>query len=72
VVINGETSTGSWGEQSFDVAEGSHEVEVYFPYLGRKSGHSKTAVEVKAGSATKLKYDAPFIVTMSGRLVAHA
>jgi hypothetical protein len=72
VVINGETSTGSWGEQSFDVAEGSHEVEVYFPYLGRKSGHSKTAIKVTAGSVTKLKYDAPFVVTMAGKLVAYA
>ena len=72
IVIDGQTSTGSWGEQSFDVAEGNHDVEVYFPYLGRKSGQSRAAVTVQAAAVTKLKYAAPFVITMSGSLIAHA
>lgn len=72
VVIDDEALSGSWGEQSFDVAAGNHDVQVFFPYLGRKSGHSRVTVGVQTGSVTKLKYDAPFVVTMPGTLRAHA
>lgn len=69
VSINGRTTQLGWkSKTSIDVEPGSHDVEVYFPYMGRKSGAAQTNVTVKEGETVTLEYRAPMVVTSSGKL----
>ena len=69
VVINGEEHTAKWGKQSYELAPGSHEVEVFFPYLFQsKTGVGATTIEVKEGEVTALAYSAPIFMFSNGTI----
>lgn len=69
VSIDGQTNQLRWkSDTSTEVEPGSHDIEVYYPYLGRKSGAAQTSVTVKDGETVRLDYRAPMVVTSSGKL----
>ncbi len=69
VSIDGQTTQLRWkSDTAIEVSPGTHEVEVYFPYLGRKSGPAQTGVTVQDGETVRLAYRAPMVVTSNGKL----
>jgi len=69
VSVNGQSKPLAWKSvTSIEVEPGSHDVEVYFPYLGRKSGAARTSITVNEGETVSLDYRAPLVVTASGKL----
>lgn len=69
VSVNGETTRLRWNaESTVEVVSGTHDVEVYFPYMGRKSGPAQAQISVKDGEVANLSYRAPMFVTSNGTL----
>jgi hypothetical protein len=59
-----------WGTNELQVAPGSHTVTVYFPYLWvlRRAGENSTEVTVQEGQTVTVRYKAPAIVLMKGKM----
>ena len=68
LVVDGVELQAVWGEATFPVAPGRHAVEVFFPYLGGRSGKAAMTVDVPPGSDLRLVYKTPLVVTSSGKL----
>lgn len=71
VTIDGAASVEPWGSRFFNVPPGTHEVTVSFRYFffGTYGGNSVTA-EVEEGKTTAVRYRAPFVIYMRGRIAA--
>lgn len=67
--VDGAVTQLAWGrDTTIQVEPGRREVEVYFPYLGRKSGAARTQVDVTNSSDVHLGYKTPMMVTGSGKI----
>jgi hypothetical protein len=68
LVVDGVELTSAWGERTFPVTPGPHQVEVHFPYFGGRAGKAATSVVVPPGQDVRLVYRAPAVVTSAGSL----
>jgi hypothetical protein len=69
VSIDGVTSVLKWGDHSFAVPPGTHEVSVSFRYLfSSQMGRASLQVEVVPGQTTTVLYRSPFLVFMGGSM----
>jgi hypothetical protein len=71
VTIDGVANELPWGEHSFPVAAGAHELEITFKYLFGDMGRAHARLEIGAGSVVRIDYRSSFIVFMPGKLEIH-
>jgi hypothetical protein len=71
VSIDGtEPQERPWGLAPFPVHPGRHRVTVFVPYLFfPRMGESSIDVDVAAGQAVRVQWNAPWLVFLSGRIV---
>ena len=72
VVINGYPQRLSWGFHRIELPPGHHRVRVSFPYLLMdECGPAEATVPIQSGLFTRLDYQCPFVVFMSGTIAIH-
>lgn len=61
-----------WSQNSLQVAPGQHRVAVYFPYLWvfRRAGEASVDVNVADGQTATVRYRAPWIIFLAGKISA--
>ncbi len=69
VELDGEHHRAPWGRVRFPVAAGHHRLSVSFRYLGRDAGPAHLDVEVAPTRRTLVRYRAPWVVFLRGRLL---
>jgi hypothetical protein len=70
-VDGGEAIKIGWGTKDVEVAAGTHQVTVYIPYLFGlipRMGENQIEVSVAEGETVAVKFRAPFLVFMKGKL----
>jgi len=69
-VVDGRAMRGTWRQPTMiPVPPGSHEVRVFFRYLGiMDAGVGEGRVEVPSGSIRRITYKAPWIIFLRGRM----
>jgi hypothetical protein len=69
-VVDGQTMKGAWNTPTtVPVGAGSHNVKVFFRYLGiMDAGAGEMQVDVPAGGTARVKYRAPWLVFLSGKM----
>jgi hypothetical protein len=69
-VVDGQTMKGAWNKATFvPVAAGSHSVTVFFRYLWiMDAGPGEVQVDVPAGGTVRVKYRAPLLVFLKGKM----
>jgi hypothetical protein len=68
VTVDGTTWTLPWGEHTFPVAPGTHQVGIAFKYIFGPTGANQATVQVAPGQVVQVDYRSPFIVFMKGKL----
>ena len=68
VSIDEQRFTQAFGEQDYQLSSGMHRVAVHFRYCFLPMGNASVDIQVEAGSALRLRYDAPLWVFGSGEL----
>src|SRR5829696_4434510 len=60
-----------WGTNELQVPPGMHTVTVYFPYMWvfRRAGKNSIQVTVPEGQTVTVRYKAPWLVILPGKLV---
>ena len=69
-VDGGEEIATGWGTNDIPVTAGSHRLTVYFPYLFvmKQAGKGEIEVNVAEGETVNVRYRAPWIVFLAGKL----
>jgi hypothetical protein len=69
VIVDGSRSILSWGEHSFSVSPGTHEVKVSLgDQFFRKLSAARVTVEISQGQTIHVDYRAPLIVFADGKI----
>jgi hypothetical protein len=68
VTVDAMTYELPWGEHTFPVPPGTHQVQVCFKYLFGPVGANSLSVEVAPGQTASVLYRSPFIVFMKGKI----
>jgi|SRR5579884_270640 len=70
VLDGGEPQSMRWRQTTeLSVTPGSHTIEVYFPYLvPREAGKGQTQVTVNEGQSVEVRYRAPLLVFLPGKI----
>lgn len=69
IEVDGTLYRRKWGTHFFELAPGHHRVEVSFPYLFRKrTGANSLEFDLTPGQVRRIRYRAPLIVFMKGRI----
>ena len=70
VLDGGEPQQLQWRQTTdLSVTPGSHSVLVYFPYLiPRVAGKAEVQVNVQEGQTTEVRYRAPLLVFLPGKI----
>jgi hypothetical protein len=70
VSIDGaEPQAHPWGVTPFPMSPGRHRVTVFVPYLlFPRMGESSVDVDVAAGQAVRVRWNAPWLVFLPGRI----
>ncbi len=69
-VVDGQPLRGKWRQPTtIPVSPGSHQVRVFFRYLGiMDAGPAEAQVDVPDGVVRRVGYKAPWLVVLRGRL----
>ena len=69
-VVDGQTMKGAWNKSTLvPVVPGSHSVKVFFRYFGMMdAGPGEVQVDVPAGGTARVKYRAPLLVFLKGKM----
>ncbi|MDQ6910461.1 MAG: DUF2510 domain-containing protein [Actinomycetota bacterium] len=71
VVIDGQLYELPWGKNTFPVHPGRHRVRVSFKYLiPSDAGANEIDVDVPPGQTVQVRYRAPWLVFLKGKLAA--
>ncbi|HEX8769199.1 MAG TPA: DUF2510 domain-containing protein, partial [Acidimicrobiales bacterium] len=71
VVIDGQLYELPWGKNTFPVHPGRHRVRVSFKYLlPSDAGANEIDVDVSSGQTVQVRYRAPWLVFLKGKLTA--
>jgi hypothetical protein len=69
VEIDGRLEKRPWGTHAFEVPAGHHTVEVSYPWLfAPKCGKNSVEVDVRAGETVRVRYNAPPIRYVAGKI----
>ena len=69
IAINGQRYELPWGTHTFPVGPGRHSVRVSFKYLlPSDAGGNEVEVEVEPGSTVRVRYRAPWLVFLKGKI----
>jgi hypothetical protein len=69
VSINRHPTRRPWGRHMFDLAPGTYELHVSFPYMfSDRCGPATLNVPVYEGYATMVRYEAPFFMFSDGSM----
>jgi hypothetical protein len=68
IVIDGTPNKVPWGTHVFDVQPGRHHVEIYFRYFFMDAGKGSTDVDIASGELRRLRYRAPWLVFLRGKI----
>jgi hypothetical protein len=70
IEIDGQLEKRPWGTHAFEVAPGRHTVEVSYPWLfAPKCGKNSVEVNVSAGETVRVRYKAPPVRYVPGKIV---
>jgi hypothetical protein len=73
VAINGQRYELPWGTHTFPVGEGRHDVRVSFKYLlPSDAGGNEVEVDVQPGQTVRVRYRAPWLVFLKGKIQVEA
>ena len=73
VAINGQRYELPWGTHTFPVGPGLHTVRVSFKYLlPSDAGGNEVEVDVPPGGTVRVRYRAPWLVFLKGKLQVDA
>ena len=63
-----------WSENPIQVPPGQHTVAVYFPYMWiiRRAGEAQISVNVAEGQTAVVRYRAPWLVFLAGKIRAES
>ncbi|MDQ6910468.1 MAG: DUF2510 domain-containing protein [Actinomycetota bacterium] len=71
VVVDGQLYELPWGKNTFPVRPGRHRVRVSFKYLfPSDAGANEIDVDVPSGQTVQVRYRAPWLVFLKGKLSA--
>ncbi|NUP12737.1 MAG: hypothetical protein HOW73_42395 [Polyangiaceae bacterium] len=69
VVIDGYPQKRPWGRHFIELAPGTHQLHVSFPYLfSSQCGPALAMVPIYPGTVTRMKYSSPFFMFSNGTL----
>jgi hypothetical protein len=69
LAINGYPARSGWSRHLVDLPAGNHRIDTWFPYMfSDKCGMASAMVQVHPGHATRIHYEAPFLVFSNGVL----
>jgi hypothetical protein len=69
VQLDGSETELTWGTHRLPASIGSHEVAIYFPYMGRSEcGLAKITVDVGPGQTRVVSYSPPFTIFQPGKI----
>lgn len=72
VEIDGTPQQGSWGERTFSVAPGRHDVRIYFKYLTKsRCCEAGATVDAADGQTVSMEYRTPMMMTRPGKLTVN-
>jgi hypothetical protein len=69
VEIDGNVNMGKWGVNRFEVSPGNHTVAVWFRYGPmNQAGKNTIQVNVSEGQTQRVRYRAPWLIFLPGKL----
>lgn len=71
VTVDGTAFDLRWGRGFVPAEPGTHQVKVHYPYLFIEGNPANAELEVQPGHVTLVRYQAPIIVMMAGRLIPY-
>jgi hypothetical protein len=70
IELNGQRQRRPWGHSTFPVAAGDYQLRVGFHYIFGPTGTAVANIRIYPGHVTQVRYDAPFIMFLSGSISA--